>query len=215
VKNSLWCLLAFLAGVTGVPVLAAANDTALDGYLAGLSTWSADFTQSVEDARHKQVGAGRGRLVIVRPGRFRWESAPEGAADAVQLLVADGRNLWFFDRDLEQATVKPQQDALPQSPAVLLAGGGDLRAAFTIQSNGRRDGLEWTRAVPKDPKSDFREAQFGFKGKELQRLVIIDKLGQSSTLKFTGVMRNAPVAAELTQFTLPKGVDLIGTPVAP
>ena len=91
------------------------------------------FTQTVVDSRGKRVGTGRGRLIIVRPGRFRWESAPEGADDAVQLLVADGRNLWFFDRDLEQATVKPQQEALPQSPAMLLAGGADLRAAFSMQ----------------------------------------------------------------------------------
>ncbi len=215
-RNKPWRLLiALLACVAGGPVLAAANETALDGYLAGLTTWSADFTQTIQDARGKQSGAGRGRLVIVRPGRFRWESAPEGAADAVQLLVADGRNLWFLDRDLEQATVKPLQDALPQSPAMLLAGGADLRAAFSIQSNGRRDGLNWARVLPKDAQSDFREALFGFKGKELLRLVITDKLGQRSTLVFTGVRRNAPVDAQLTQFTLPKGVDLIGTPVPP
>jgi outer membrane lipoprotein-sorting protein len=69
--------------------------------------------------------------------------------------------------------------------------------------------------LPKDAKSDFREALFGFKGKELLRLIVVDKLGQRSTLVFTGVQRNVPVDAGLTQFTLPKGVDLIGTPVSP
>jgi outer membrane lipoprotein carrier protein len=204
-------LLACLAGGS----LRAADSTALDGYLQGLTTWSADFTQSVQDARGKSAGAGRGKLLIVRPGRFRWESAPDGAADAVQLLVADGRNLWFLDRDLEQATVKPLKDALPQSPAMLLAGGADLRAAFSTQSNGKRDGFDWVRVLPKDAQSDFREALFGFKGKELLRLVIIDKLGQRSTLVFSAVKRNAPVEPSLVQFTLPKGVDLIGTPVPP
>jgi outer membrane lipoprotein carrier protein len=215
VKNSLWRLGALLACMLCGPALAATSETALDAYLAGLSTWTADFTQSVEDAHHQPAGKGHGRMVIVRPGRFRWESAPEGAADAVQLLVADGRNLWFYDVDLQQATVRPQQDALPQSPAMLLAGGADLRAAFTIKSTGKRDGLEWTSAQPKDPRSDFREALFGFKGTELQRLVITDKLGQTSTLTFTAVRRNAPVDAAVTQFTPPKGVDVIGKPVAP
>lgn len=204
-------LLACVAGSS----LRAADTTALDGYLQGLTTWSADFTQSVQDARGKSAGAGRGKLVIVRPGRFRWESAPDGAADAVQLLVADGRNLWFLDRDLEQATVKPLKDALPQSPAMLLAGGADLRAAFSTQSNGKRDGFDWVRVLPKDAQSDFREALFGFKGKDLLRLVIIDKLGQRSTLVFSAVKRNTPVDPALVQFSLPKGVDLIGTPVSP
>lgn len=208
------CFAALLL-LAALPMQAAEQQTALDAYLNGLSTWSAQFTQTVQDARGKQEGAGSGRLLVVRPGRFRWESAPEGAAEAAQLLIADGRNLWFLDRDLDQATVKPLQDALPQSPAMLLAGGADLRAAFSIQANGKRDGLEWARVLPKDAKSDFREALFGFKGTELLRLIIVDKLGQRSTLAFTAVQRNAPVDPKLTEFTLPKGVDLIGTPVQP
>jgi outer membrane lipoprotein carrier protein len=191
----------------------APTGTALDAYLAGLSTWQGAFTQAVVDSRGKRVGTGRGRLTIVRPGRFRWESAPDGADDAVQLLIADGRNLWFLDRDLDQATVKPQQEALPQSPAMLLAGGADLRSAFKVAGAGRRDGLDWISAQPLDTQSDFREARFGFRAGELQQLVVVDKLGQRSTLEFTDVRRNAPVDSALVTFTLPKGADLIGKPL--
>jgi outer membrane lipoprotein carrier protein len=191
----------------------AATGTALDAYLAGLSTWQAAFTQTVLDSRSKRVGTGRGRLTIVRPGRFRWESAPQGADDAVQLLIADGRNLWFYDRDLDQATVKPQQETLPQSPAMLLAGGAELRSAFKVAAGGRREGLDWVTAQPRDAKSDFREARFGFRAGELQQLVVVDKLGQRSTLVFSDVRRNAVVDPGLVSFTLPKGADLIGTPI--
>ena len=197
------------------PALPAAAATALDGYLEGLKTWSAGFTQTVVDARGKQVNTGRGRLLVVRPGRFRWESAPEGAGEAAQLLVADGRNLWFYDRDLEQVTVKPQAEALPQSPAMLLAGGSELRSAFKVSAAGRSDGLDWVVAQPLDSASDFREARFGFVRKELQRLVVVDKLGQQSTLAFSGVKRNAPVDAALVTFALPAGADLIGKPLKP
>ncbi|HTQ37366.1 MAG TPA: outer membrane lipoprotein chaperone LolA [Steroidobacteraceae bacterium] len=203
-----------LGGLLALPCLAA-DTTALDSYLAGLSTWSADFTQSVVDADGKPAAGGHGRLVIVRPGRFRWESTPDGAAEGAQLLIADGRNLWFLDRDLDQATVRPLADAPPQSPAMLLAGGAELRGAFDVRADGRRDGLDWVRVTPKDPASDFREAQFGFKGKELLRLILLDKLGQRSTLRFTNVKRNAPVPADATEFVRPPGVNLIGTPVPP
>jgi outer membrane lipoprotein carrier protein len=193
----------------------AADTTALDGYLAGLSTWSGEFRQTVQEAGGKPVGEGTGRLLIVRPGKFRWESAPAGGGQSAQLLVADGRNLWFLDRDLDQATVKPLSEAMPQSPAMLLAGGAELRAGFSVQGNGRRDGLEWVRVLPKAAASDFREALFGFNGKELARLVIVDKLGQRSTLVFSAVRRNAQVDPALTEFVLPPGVDLIGKPVPP
>lgn len=193
----------------------AAETTALDGYLDGLSTWSASFTQTALDANGKPGAGARGKLLIVRPGKFRWESAPDGAPDGVQLLIADGRNLWFYDRDLDQATVKPLTEALSQSPAMLLAGGAELRAAFTVQANGRSSGLEWVRVSPRDPASDFREFRFGFKGKDLSQLVIVDKLGGRATLAFKDVKRNVPVAPDATRFVLPPGVDLIGTPVAP
>jgi outer membrane lipoprotein carrier protein len=207
-RRALLLLLAF------TPLAAlGAESTALDGYLEGLSNWSGEFTQSVQEAGGKPVGEGTGRLLIVRPGKFRWESAPAGGGSAAQLLVADGRNLWFLDRDLDQATVKPLAEAMPQSPAMLLAGGTELRAAFSVQGNGRRDGLDWVRVLPKAAASDFREALFGFKGRELARLVVVDKLGQRSTLVFNAVQRNAPVDPALTEFVLPPGVDLIGKPV--
>jgi outer membrane lipoprotein carrier protein len=194
---------------------AAADATALDGYLAGMTTWSANFTQTIADAKGKSSSGGYGKLVIVRPGKLRWESTPDGASDAAQLLIADGRNLWFLDRDLDQATVKPLKDASPQSPAMLLAGSAELRGAFNVQANGRRDGFDWVRVLPKDAASDFREALFGFKGKELARFVVVDKLGQRTTLSFKDVKRNTPVEAAATEFKLPPGVDLIGKPVAP
>lgn len=207
------CLLACAAWMA--PAVAAQSTTALDDYLAGLSTWSAQFTQTVTDGSGKRVADGdeTGRLIIVRPGKFRWESAPRDTPEAAQLMVADGRNLWFYDADLEQATVKPLDEALSQSPAMLLAGSVALREAFEVSADGRRDGLEWVRARPKNAESDFQEALFGFRGKELARLVAVNKLGQRSTLEFRGVRRNAAVDPKLVQFDPPAGVDVIGKPV--
>jgi outer membrane lipoprotein carrier protein len=209
--TALVCACAFMAGTR------AAENTALDDYLAGMSTWTANFTQSVVDANGRSVAGGSGRLLIVRPGKFRWEYTPRDASDAAQLMIADGRNLWFTDYELEQTTVKPQAEALSQSPAMLLAGGAELRSDFTVREDGRRDGLQWVRVEPRAAASEFREVQFGFKGKELARLVIVDKLGQRSTLSFRDVKRNVAVDPALMKFVLPPGAeaDLIGRPVDP
>jgi outer membrane lipoprotein carrier protein len=194
---------------------AAADSAALDGYLAGMTTWSANFTQTAVDAKGKPTQGANGKLLIVRPGKLRWESIPDGASEGGQLTVIDGRNVWQLDRDLDQATVKPVTNELSQSPVMLLAGRAELRSAFNVQDNGKRDGLDWVRVLPRDSASDFREALFGFKGKELSRFIIVDKLGQRSTLSFKDVKRNAPVEPSATEFKLPAGVDLIGKPVAP
>lgn len=189
--------------------------TALDRYLDGLTTWSAKFQQTVTDARGRKVGEGSGRFLVVRPGRFRWESAPAGVTGAAQLLVADGRNLWFYDRDLEQATVKPLQQAMPQSPAMLLAGGVGLSEAFDVRSDGRHDDLDWVTVLPRDKASDFREARFGFRDRELVRMEIVDKLGQRSNLQFTNVQRNPVVDPGEVRFQPPLGTDVIGKPLPP
>lgn len=201
--------------VLALPARLLAADTALDTYLAGLSTWSGDFIQVTEDERGARVGTSTGRLLIVRPGRFRWESSLERGGPPVQLMIADGTNLWSLDYDLEQATVKPQAEVLPQSPAMLLAGGSDLHTGFIVEPGGRRDGYEWVIVKPREVESDFREARFGFRNRELARLVVIDKLGQRSTLTFSNVRRNPGIDPALVRFTLPEGVDLIGTPVPP
>ena len=39
----------------GTAAAAAAGTTALDGYLSGLTTWSAQFTQSAVDSKGKRV----------------------------------------------------------------------------------------------------------------------------------------------------------------
>ncbi len=197
-------------GFAAVPAV-----TPLDRYLDGLNTWSAQFQQTVNDAHGRRVGEGSGRFLVVRPGRFRWESAPAGASGAAQLLVADGRNLWFYDRDLEQATVKPLQQAMPQSPAMLLAGGAGLNEAFDVRAEGRHDDLDWVIVLPKDKGSDFRQARFGFRDRELVRLEIVDKLGQRSNLQFTNVQRNLAVDPAEVRFEPPAGTDVIGKPLPP
>ena len=206
-KTALMGLLASLALVS-----AARAQTPLDTYLSHLKTLRAEFAQTVTDGKGEQVQNAQGTLVIVRPGRFRWELTPDGGSP--QLMVADGKNLWFYDRDLDQVSVKPAAAALTATPASLLSGDGKLDEFFDVRAAGQRDGLSWVRVVPKRSDADFREVQIGFKGKdELSRMVLKDKLGQTVRLEFNVSTRNVPVADAEVKFTPPAGADVIGTPV--
>ena len=193
----------------------AAAATALDRYLDGLVSWRADFTQTMVDARGRRRPAQEGTLVVQRPGRFRWEIRAAGGSVMApdQVMVADGRNLWFYDRDLEQVTVKPSGGALTATPAMLLAGTVPLREAFTVTSTGRRDGLDWVRALPRGVDAEFREARFGFAGLELRRLEIDDRLGQRVAISFRGGQRNPAIPQGVLRFDPPAGADLIGKPL--
>jgi outer membrane lipoprotein carrier protein len=196
------------------PIAAAADaSTPLDKYFDGLSTLRASFTQTVKDAHGKDVDRSNGTLVVSRPGKFRWEVQPKaGSGSSGQLLVADGKNVWFFDRDLEQVTVKPIDTALSSTPAMLLSGASDVRASFKLTPAGTRDGLDWVLVEPKQSEADFRRALFGFGKGNLQRMIIDDRLGQTATIDFDKVERNARVAPDEVSFTPPPGTDVIGKP---
>lgn len=210
-------LLAVLAMVAVGPAAFAAA-TPLDSYLDDMQTLRATFVQTLADAHGKEIDRSSGTLIVSRPGKFSWEIHPQGAtgagagASAGQLMVADGRNLWFLDRDLQQVTVKPADAALSATPAMLLSGTVDVRKNFAISPAPKRDGLDWVLVEPHGSEADFRRALLGFAGKELERMILEDKLGQTTTVMFDHVERNGHVAPEEVSFTPPPGVDVIGTP---
>ena len=209
-------LVAPVSQAADAPAAAAATSapTALDRYLAGLKGLRATFTQQAVDASGKVVESGSGQLLVSRPGRFRWEYTP--AEGGPQLLVGDGRNLWFYDRDLQQATVKPASAGLGSTPIMLLsASPAELHSAFELRTQPARDGAEWVAVTPHDASADFTSAELGFRAGQLTGLVIHDRLGQVVTLQFTRSERNGSVPEAQLRFSPPAGVDLIGTPQKP
>ncbi len=215
-------LAALLASTVTLGAAPATGPTPLDKYLDNLKTLRASFLQTLADSQGHEIDRATGTLVVARPGKFSWDIHPQagdakaGAADTNkgggQLMVSDGRNLWFFDRDLEQVTVKPVDAALSATPAMLLSGTVDVRKNFNVQAAGQRDGLDWVLVEPHGADADFRDALFGFANGELKRMILEDKLGQTATITFDHIERNVPVSPQETTFTPPKGADVIGTP---
>jgi outer membrane lipoprotein carrier protein len=160
---------------------------------------------------------------VQRPGKFRWDYTPNSAgsksggqakdAQLGQVLVADGRNLWFYDRELAQVTVKPVEAALSATPIMLLSGSSaQLHDSFEISGEGAHDGLDWVGVRPRSSEADFSHAALGFAGERLARMVVKDRLGQTVELDFSHTERNAHIDAKALQFVPPAGADVIGTP---
>lgn len=190
---------------------AAEGPSPLDKYFDGLQTLRAQFTQTVKDAKGRSLDTTSGTLVVLRPGKFRWEVSSKSGSGG-QLLVADGKNVWFLDKDLDQVTVKPADAALSSTPAMLLSGAVNLRDSFTLSQAGFRDGLDWVLVEPRKPEADFRRALFGFSKGDLRKMIIDDRLGQTATIELASVERNAKVDPQEVSFTAPAGTDVIGTP---
>lgn len=207
-------LLSVLAlGAAGL--LHAADDPArsplLDHYLNEVRTLSADFTQTLIDASGERIEESTGSLVISRPGRFRWTYVEPYE----QWLVADGLNLWSYDVDLAQVTVKPQAAALASTPALLLGGSDEVLDEFRYEGSASHDGLTWVRLVPLDTDSGFRHVELGFSGETLARMIFLDNLEQTTVVTLDDVVVNEPIDTSRFEFEVPEDVDVVGTPAAP
>jgi outer membrane lipoprotein carrier protein len=178
----------------------------VEKYLSGLATWSADFKQTIDDGHGKIVRSAAGKLYLQKPGKFRWDYAEPSE----QLILADGKQIWFYDKDLQQANVRNMDASLANTPAVLLSGGGSLSSQFDVTALPPSDGLEWYQLIPKHSDTDFQLVRIGFHNGDLASMFLADKLNQVTQLTFTNSKRNAKFAADLFTFVPPPGVDVIG-----
>jgi outer membrane lipoprotein carrier protein len=183
----------------------AASD--VEKYLAGLSSWSADFTQTIADGQGKVLRTASGKFYLQRPGKFRWDYAEPSR----QLVLGDGEEIWFYDKDLQQANVRRMDATLASTPAVLLSGTGSVAEQFDIKALPDESGLHWYQLLPKHPDTDFQLVRIGFdKDGELASMFLADKLNQITQLSFTHPVKNSKLIPDLFTFSPPPGVDVIG-----
>jgi len=199
-------LLGCLLGLMNAASAVASATTEVEKYLGGLATWSADFTQTIDDGHGKVMRSAAGKLYLQKPGKFRWDYAQPSE----QLILADGKQIWFYDKDLQQANVRDMNDSLANTPAVLLSGGGPLSSQFDVTALPPSDGLQWYQLIPKHSDTDFQLVRIGFRNSELASMFLADKLNQVTQLTFTNPKRNAKFAPDLFAFVPPPGVDVIG-----
>ncbi|MBI5462355.1 MAG: outer membrane lipoprotein chaperone LolA [Gammaproteobacteria bacterium] len=199
----LWSLLS-------VACAADAATTSLDRFFSGLRNLTANFDQTITDAKGVVTQNASGKVTIQRPGKFRWDYV----TPYEQLVLGDGQHLWTYDADLEQATVKPQSDALAGTPALLLSAKEQPGDLFDIAPLPARESEEWFELTPKSQNglgdTQFNRLRLGFVHDTLVAMELVDAFDQTTLIRFNDLQRNGGVSAALFDFTPPAGVDVIG-----
>lgn len=189
------------------PAAAGDGEAALRGFIANVSSLSADFRQQVLDSRDQLQEESTGKVLMSRPGRFRWDYAEPYE----RTILADGHAIWLYEPDLMQATTRALDSAgLRDTPAALLTGAQDVLDRFAVERSWHEDGLDWVELSPRQPESDFSGLRLAFAGEELRRLELRDRLGQLTLIEFSRVQLNPGLADALFVFEVPPGVDVIG-----
>jgi outer membrane lipoprotein carrier protein len=180
----------------------------VEAFITDVDTLSGSFEQSLVDAEGQVLEVTSGTLEVQRPGRFRWAYSEPYE----QWLIADGVNIWSYDIDLEQVTVKPQAEALANTPALLLGGSDAAMDQFEYQGSVTEAGVIWVKLVPVNTDSGFKRVELAFTDQRLRQMVFFDNLEQTTFVSLDNVLVNEPIDAGRFEFVAPDHVDVVGSP---
>lgn len=172
-------------------------------------TFSAQFSQVIEDAKGRMLQQVQGKLIAAKPNRFYWRSQ----APYQQTMVSDAKTMWMIDDDLEQVTIQKLDPNVERTPALLLSGRLDqLTSSFKISHTERSaqgSTLREYKLLPIDGNSLFNQMVLRFRNNDLAAMELTDQTGQHTSIRFEDVRLNQPVADHYFQPNLPKGYDVI------
>ncbi|EGQ8081571.1 TPA: outer membrane lipoprotein chaperone LolA [Vibrio parahaemolyticus] len=194
----------FSALVLSISFFSAANAASpkdeLNTRLAMNEGFSADFSQQVISPEGETVMEGEGTVEIARPSLFRWSTTfPDE-----NLLVSDGKTLWYYSPFIEQVSIYWQEQATEQTPFVLLTRN---RASDWDNYKISQKGNEFT-LIPTAVDSTQGQFQINIDAKGVVKgFNVIEQDGQKGLFTFSNVKLGKPKADRFT-FTVPKGVEV-------
>jgi outer membrane lipoprotein carrier protein len=190
-----------------LPLMAKADGiSSLKNFYDKSHAMRANFYQLVTDKQGRKIQEVYGQMQLKRPNKFRWDYNKPFE----QQIISDGKQVWLYDIELAQVTVRELSKALGSSPAALLAGDDNLDKNFKLMNASRTDNLDWVIANPKDKDTGFDQISLGFKDNALQEMDLLDSFGHQTKIVFSKLESNPEIDAKTFLFKPPKGVDVVG-----
>lgn len=179
----------------------------LEAKLNNINSLKAGFSQTVIDELGSLVDESKGVFELERPQKFRWLVRDPYEQD----IVADGINLWQFDRDIEQINVAAMSETFANSPAALLSKTqSELEKDYQVTSlQGEQAGTTIFKLVPIDQEALFELMVMEFHADELFAIQVKDNLGQTTLVELSEAEFNLDFSDDYFKFIVPEGIDVI------
>ena len=169
-----------VVGYISEPALAQSAESRLNAALKSLDNLTAEFKQTVLDRDKQVVEQSSGQVAIQRPGKFSWIYTKPYE----QQIIADGSELWVYDVDLDQVTVKPMESGLATAPIMILMKQQNIGADFIVSEVGQRKFLYWVSLEPKTKDMDYSQVYIGLENGAVKAMELRDNFGQSTQIVF-------------------------------
>jgi outer membrane lipoprotein carrier protein len=110
--NKLLIVILFISNIALADGVASLQD-----FFSNTNSMRAQFSQIVTDTKGRKIQDVEGTMQLQRPNKFRWDYNKPYE----QQIISDGKQVFLYDTDLQQVTVRDLSKAIGSSPASLLA----------------------------------------------------------------------------------------------
>ncbi len=198
-----------LAVLLFLPLMAQAADIATESLLSHLrpiESMSAHFQQLTLGPDGQQLQSSEGDMLVARGNKFRWHATQPYE----QLVVANGKQVWVYDRGLQQVVIKPLKKQMTSTPALLFGGTLDeVKNAFDVSMDASGANRSHFVLKPRDDRAMFNQLEVSFEDGVPSSMRLMDSLGHKTLINFSDVKLNPGFKKGIFEFTPPTGVDVI------
>ena len=187
----------------GVEKVESQSKVELMAKLAKIDFFSANFSQKIFDESGNELQQGSGQLSVSKPNLVNWETKLPDES----LIVSDGSNLWFYDPFVEQVSVYSLENAIANTP-ILLITNNDPKLWQDYNVSQSADNRYLIAAINENSRVKSLELAFETID-DVEKLVafnILDATGQLSVISLSEHIHKP--TADLFSFSVPEGVYL-------
>lgn len=162
--------------------------------------YQANFKQVVTDIEANIIHQADGKLVFKQPGKFIWEvTAPEE-----ELLISNGRYVWWYNPFVEQVSIFDVQQAVTQTPfALLVSKDPSIWKQFSISKENNIYVI-----TPVDlSQAQVIKLTLTIIDNDLEKIVITSRSQQVSEYTLSDQSKFKP-QEDMFEFEMPAGIDV-------
>ena len=170
-----------------------------------MDAFQANFTQKLTHRESGSFELRNGTLLFKKPLLVRWETTKPNA----ELLLISSKEIWNYLPD-ENLVYRYAPELAQDSRTLIrvLTGQARLDQDFSVEEDGKEEGLLRLRLYPLEPTQQMVEAGIWVDPAAylIKRAMILDFFGNSNEIRFTKLTTMPKLEAKSFDFTPPKGV---------
>ena len=121
--------------------------------------------------------------------------------------MADGEKVWVYDEDLEQVTVKAQDNDL--NPIYVIINDEKSQQHYDIKHEMSRQEIDWISLTPKVRNEEVQTVWLAVHEQTIIQIKVVNQMGQTMVFEFNDIQKNPDMPEDMFTFVPPEGVDVV------